>query len=117
MQRSMRAEADRPGIGTPVVAVGQIATVSAGHDPVTIARQSQQNLCDVKAGIGSSAASDTVTGRVVRAPTCRPCGAMRLQPAVAPASPNPSTDRVAPSRAVMSADGLALGGRAGAARA
>src|SRR5581483_11589229 len=36
-------------IGTPPVAVGQVATVSAGYGPVNIARQGQQNIGEVTA--------------------------------------------------------------------
>jgi HAE1 family hydrophobic/amphiphilic exporter-1 len=54
-------------IGAPPVAVGQIATVSAGYGPVTIARQSQQNIGEVTAGIRSSASTGAVTGNVSRA--------------------------------------------------
>ena len=50
-------------IGTLAVAGGQIATVSTGDGAVTIARQGQQNIGDVKAGIRGSAAS-TVPGNV-----------------------------------------------------
>jgi hydrophobic/amphiphilic exporter-1 (mainly G- bacteria), HAE1 family len=54
-------------IGTPPVALGQIATVSAGYGPVTIARQSQQNIGEVTAGISSSASTGAVTGNLSRA--------------------------------------------------
>jgi HAE1 family hydrophobic/amphiphilic exporter-1 len=54
-------------IGTPPVAVGQIATVSAGYGPITIARQSQQNIGDVTAGIDSSASAGAVTSNVSQA--------------------------------------------------
>ncbi len=55
-------------IGTPPVAVSQIATVSAGSGPVNIARQSQQNIGDVTAGISSSAPNTgAVTSNVSKA--------------------------------------------------
>ena len=55
------------GIGTPPVAVGQMAAVSVGPGPVTIARQSQPNIGDVTAGIGGSATTGTMTGNVPKA--------------------------------------------------
>ncbi len=54
-------------IGAPPVAVGQIATVSPSLGPVSIARQGQQNIGDVTAGVDSSASAGTVTGNVTKA--------------------------------------------------
>jgi HAE1 family hydrophobic/amphiphilic exporter-1 len=55
-------------IGTPPVTVGQIATVSPGFGPVTIARQSQQNIGNVTAGVSSSATNTSaVTANVAKA--------------------------------------------------
>ncbi|HZS92342.1 MAG TPA: efflux RND transporter permease subunit [Chloroflexota bacterium] len=51
-------------VGTPPVAVGQIATVSPGYGPVNIARQGQQNIGEVTAGVGSSTSTGTVTNKV-----------------------------------------------------
>src|SRR5437588_6579018 len=55
------------GIGTLAVAIGQIAAVSTGYGPVTIARQGQQNIGDVTVGISSSATTGAVTGNVSKA--------------------------------------------------
>jgi len=54
-------------IGTPPVAVGQIASVIPTFGPVSIARQGQQNIGDVTAGVDPSASSGTVTGNVSKA--------------------------------------------------
>ncbi len=54
-------------IGAPPVAVGQIATVSPSLGPVSIARQGQQNIGDVTAGVDSSASAGSVTGNVTKA--------------------------------------------------
>jgi len=54
-------------IGTPPVAVGQIASVTPTFGPVSIARQGQQNIGDVTAGVDPAASSGTVTGNVSKA--------------------------------------------------
>ncbi len=54
-------------IGTPPVAVGQIASVTPTFGPVSIARQGQQNIGDVTAGVDPSASSGTVTSNVSKA--------------------------------------------------
>jgi len=54
-------------IGTPPVAVGQIASVTSTFGPVSIARQGQQNIGDVTAGVDPSASSGTVTSNVAKA--------------------------------------------------
>jgi HAE1 family hydrophobic/amphiphilic exporter-1 len=51
-------------IGTPPVALGQIATVSPSYGPVNIGRQGQQNIGEVTAGVSSSSSTGTVTGKV-----------------------------------------------------
>jgi hypothetical protein len=55
------------GIGALAVPIGQIATVSTGDGPVTIAGQSQQKIGDVTAGIGGSAITGAVAGNVSNA--------------------------------------------------
>jgi len=54
-------------IGTPPVAVGKIASVIPTFGPVSIARQGQQNIGDVTAGVDPAASSGTVTGNVAKA--------------------------------------------------
>ncbi len=54
-------------IGTPPVAVGQIASVTPTFGPVSIARQGQQNIGDVTAGVDPAASSGTVTSNVAKA--------------------------------------------------
>jgi len=54
-------------IGAPPVAVGQIASVSPSLGPVSIARQGQQNIGDITAGVSSSYSSGAVTGNVSKA--------------------------------------------------
>ena len=55
------------GIGTPTVAIGQIATVSTGGTAGPIAGQSQQDMSDVTTDIGGSATTGTVTGNMSKA--------------------------------------------------
>jgi TPP-dependent pyruvate/acetoin dehydrogenase alpha subunit len=57
------------GIGTLAVPIGQIAAVSVGSGPVTIAGQSRQHNGDVTADIGGSATTDAVTGKISSAIT------------------------------------------------
>jgi len=61
------AKIERLTIGTPPTTVGAIASVKPALGPVSIARQAQQNIGDVTAGIGSSYSSGAVTGNVTKA--------------------------------------------------